>query len=110
MTAADAKRFAGAYVTLTVVLTAFWLVLDARAAERTGLHRQVFPDVGFRDAPLLHDISSDVTLDFLDGDPALPSSFLARAGKDSGTCPTRPTWSYTVRATTASISGSMMSL
>ena len=53
MTAADMKRFAGAYATLTVVLTAFLLVLGARAAEKDGLHRQVFPDVGFRGAPLL---------------------------------------------------------
>ena len=77
MTAADVKRFAGAYATLTVVLTAFLLVLGARAAEKDGLHRQVFPDVGFRGAPLLDDISNDATLDFLEEEPTLPRRFFS---------------------------------
>ena len=81
LTATDVKRYAkglaGAYATLTVVLTAFLLVLGARSAERTGLHRQVFPDVGLRGAPLLDDISSDITLDFLEGDSTLPRRFFS---------------------------------
>ena len=46
------KGFASAYATLTVVLTALLFVLGARAAERTGLHRHVYPAVGFRGIPL----------------------------------------------------------
>ena len=79
--AADVKRyakdFAGVYATLAVVLTASLLVLGGRAAELNGLHRQVFPEVGFRGAPLVDDISRDVTLDFLHDDSTLPRRFFS---------------------------------
>ena len=72
-----AKGFAGAYATLAVILTVLLLILGARASETDGLHRRVFPDVGFHGAPLLDDISSNVTLEFLEEDPALPRRFFS---------------------------------
>ena len=71
------KGLATVYAALTLVLTAFLLVLGARAAERTGLHRQVYPEVGFRGTPLLDDVIGNVTLGFLDHDPALPRRFFS---------------------------------
>ena len=71
------KGLAYTYAALTVILTAFLFVLGGRAAERTGLHRQVYPEVGFRGTPLLDDTSGSVSLDFLDDDPALPARFFS---------------------------------
>ena len=67
----------GTYAALTVIVTVSLLVFGPRAAERTGLHRQVFPEIGFRGTPLLDDISSGVTLDILDEDPTLPQRFFS---------------------------------
>ena len=47
------------------------------ATERTGLRRQVFPDVGFSGAPVLSDVAADIALDFLDDDPLLPRRFFS---------------------------------
>ena len=56
---------AGTYVVLAILLTALMVVVAERLAHRTGLHRQVYAEVGFSGAPLLDDISDHVTLDFL---------------------------------------------
>ena len=71
------KRLASAYAALTVILSAFSLVLGVRAAERTGLQHQVYPEPGFRGSPLVDTISGEVTLDFLDDDPTLPRRFFS---------------------------------
>ncbi len=47
-------------------------VVGPMATERTGLRRQVFPDVGFSGAPVLSDVAADIALDFLNDDPLLP--------------------------------------
>ena len=71
------RGLAGGYAAAAVALTVLLVVLGARAAEGTGLHRQVFPEVGFNGAPLLDDASAAITLDFLDDDPALPRRFFS---------------------------------
>ena len=73
------QQFGGliaAFVAVTITLTALLFVVSPRAAERTGLHRQVFPDVGFSDAPLLDDVDTNITLDFLEH-PDLPRRFFS---------------------------------
>ena len=47
------------------------------AADRTGVRRQVFPDVGFNGTPLLDDVGATITLDFLNDDPDLPRPFFS---------------------------------
>ena len=39
--------------------------------------RQVFPDVGFNGTPLLDDVGTTITLDFLNDDPDLPRRFFS---------------------------------
>ena len=68
---------AAGYVALTVVLTGLLLVLAGQAADRTGLRRQVFPDIGFRGEPLVDDISGDISLSFLGQDETLPERFFS---------------------------------
>ena len=66
-----------ASVALAVTLIAVLFVVGPMATERTGLRRQVFPDVGFRGAPVLSDVAADIALDFLDVDPVLPRRFFS---------------------------------
>ena len=68
---------AGIYVTVTVVLTALFFVLNANLAEKTGLNRFVYPEINLAGVPLLADVSQDVTLDFLDNHPELPLRFFS---------------------------------
>ena len=58
-------------------LTALLFALSPGAADRTGVHRQVFPDVGFNGTPLLDDVGTTITLDFLNDDPDLPRRFFS---------------------------------
>ena len=58
-------------------LTALLFVLSPAAADRTGVRRQVFPDVGFNGTPLLDDVGTTITLDFLNDDPHLPRRFFS---------------------------------
>ena len=58
-------------------LTALLFVLSPGAADRTGVHRQVFPDVGFNGTPLLDDVGTTIALDFLNDDPDLPRQFFS---------------------------------
>ena len=53
-------------------LTALLFVLSPGVADRTGVRRQVFPAVGFNGTPLLDDVGTTITLDFLNDDPDLP--------------------------------------
>ena len=58
-------------------LTALLFVLSPGAADRTGVRRQVFPAVGFNGTPLLDDVGTTITLDFLNEDPDLPRRFFS---------------------------------
>ena len=58
-------------------LTALLFVLSPGAADRTGVRRQVFPDVGFNGTPLLDDVGTTIALDFLNDDPDLPRRFFS---------------------------------
>ena len=68
---------AGIYMTVTVVLTGVFFVLNANLAEKTGLNRFLYPDTSLEGVPLLADVSQDVTLDFLDNHPAPPLRFFS---------------------------------
>ena len=68
---------AGIYVTVTVVLTALFFVLNANFAEKTGINRFVYPEIEFAGVPLLADVSRDITLDFLDEHPGWPRRFFS---------------------------------
>ena len=71
------RIFAGVYAAITIVLTAFLLTWQVRSTERSGLHRLAFSGVELAGAPFLDDISSDVTLDFLEDDPTRPRRFFS---------------------------------
>ena len=71
------KVFAGGYAAAAVVLTLLLFLIEARAGERNGLHREVYPDVDFKGEPLVEGISRDIALDFLADDPALPRRFFS---------------------------------
>ena len=66
-----------ASIAAAAMATASLFFISPRAAEQTGLHRQVFPDVGFNGAPLLDDTETAITLDFLNDDPDLPRRFFS---------------------------------
>ena len=67
----------GAYAVLAVALSAVLLTLQTHTADLSGLQRRVYPGVGFAGEPLLDDFNPDVTLGFLDDDPALPRQFFS---------------------------------
>ena len=71
------RRFAGGTIAATAALSALLFVLSPVAADRTGVRRQVFPDVGFNGTPLLDDVGTTITLDFLNDDPDLPRRFFS---------------------------------
>ena len=71
------KIFACGYAAIAIVLAVFLLALEVRLTERSGLRRMAFSGVEFAGTRLLDDISSDVTLDFLEGDPTLPRRFFS---------------------------------
>ena len=58
-------------------LTALLFFLSPGVADRTGVRRQVFPAVGFNGTPLLDDVGTTITLDFLNDDPDLPRRFFS---------------------------------
>ena len=58
-------------------LTALLFFLSPGAADRTGVRRQVFPAVGFNGTPLLDNVGTTITLDFLNDDPDLPRRFFS---------------------------------
>ena len=67
----------GGYAAAAVSLTALLFVLDARLSERTGLRREVYANAGFDGAPLVDDVSPDVSLSFLTHDPEIPRRFFS---------------------------------
>ena len=68
---------AGACLGAAAGLTVLLFFLSSSVAERTGVRRQVFPDVGFNGAPLIDDVGDAITLDFLNDDPDLPRRFFS---------------------------------
>jgi len=64
----------GVAATLTALL---FTLVTLGAADRTGVRRQVFPDVGFNGTPLVDDVGATITLDFLNDDPDLPRRFFS---------------------------------
>ena len=71
------KYVAASYASIAVALTALLLVAGTRAAERAGMHLQVYSGPDFAGEPLVDRIAPDVTLDFLEGDPELPRRFFS---------------------------------
>ena len=71
------KIFACGYAAIAIVLAVFLLALEVRLTERSGMRRMAFSGVEFAGTPLLDDISGDVTLDFLEGNPTLPRRFFS---------------------------------
>ena len=71
------KWCAAIYVTVSVALTASFLLLNANLAKRTGVNRVMYPESGFTSAPLFADVSQDITLDFLNEIPGLPRRFFS---------------------------------
>lgn len=71
------KIFAYSSTAIALALTVVLFALEVRLAERIGLHRLVFSGVELNGAPLVNDISGDVTLDFLDDDARLPRRFFS---------------------------------
>ena len=62
---------------MAAALSALLFFLSPGAADRTGVRRQVFPAVGFNGTPLLDDVGTTITLDFLNDDPDLPRRFFS---------------------------------
>ena len=71
------RRLAGGSIVAAAALSALLFFLSPGAADRTGVRRQVFPDVGFNGAPLRDDIGDAINLDFLNDDPDLPRRFFS---------------------------------
>ena len=71
------RRLAGGSIGAAAALSALLFFLSPGAADRTGVRRQVFPDVGFNGAPLRDDIGDAINLDFLNDDPDLPRRFFS---------------------------------
>ena len=68
---------AGACLGAAAALTVLLFFLNSGAADRTGVRRQVFPDVGFNRTPLIDDVGTSINLDFLNDDPDLPRRFFS---------------------------------
>ena len=71
------RGLAGGSIGVAAGLTALLFFLSLGAADRTGVRRQVFPAVGFNGTPLLDDVGTTITLDFLNDDPDLPRRFFS---------------------------------
>ena len=67
----------GACLGAAAGLTVLIVFLNLNVEDRTGLRRQVFPEVGFNGAPLLDDVGNAVDLEFLNDDPDLPRRFFS---------------------------------
>lgn len=65
------------YLALGIVLTAAWLFLGGQSSEHTGLVRHLYLGTGFSGVPRLTAVAGDLTLDFIDEDPALPRRFFS---------------------------------
>ena len=68
---------AGGSIAAAAALSALLFFLSPGAADRTGVRRQVFPDVGFNRTPLIDDVGDAINLDFLNDDAGLPRRFFS---------------------------------
>ena len=71
------RGLAGTCLSAAAGLTVLLFFLNLNVEDRTGLRRQVFPEVGFNGAPLLDDVGNAIDLEFLDDDPDLPRRFFS---------------------------------
>ena len=67
----EMRSCAAIYATVSVVLTALFLLLNANLAKKTGVNRIMYPEIEFAGVPLFADVSQDTTLDFLDETPGV---------------------------------------
>jgi len=65
------------YLTTACLLSVLLFIVGTASSGPTGLNRRVFPDVGFAGTPVLADVSTEITLDFLDDYPELPRRFFS---------------------------------
>ena len=72
-----ARVIAAVYAASAAALTVALLWAVAAVSERTGLHREIFPNVDFAGTPLAQGTARDITLGFLLDDPALPRRFFS---------------------------------
>ena len=71
------RVLAGTCLGAALVLSVLLFLLNLSVEDRTGVRRQVFPEIGFNGAPLLDDVGAAINLDFLDDDPELPRRFFS---------------------------------
>ena len=60
------------YVGTAAALTGLAVIINAFLAPSTGLVRTLYPNVGFTGEPLLEELTTEVSLEFIDADPTLP--------------------------------------
>lgn len=70
------RALAGGYALAAVASTVLLAIDGSRAAELTGLNRQLHSQVAFAGPPLVDDATPRIALDFLD-DPTLPRRFFS---------------------------------
>ena len=70
------RRLAGTCLAAAVGLHVLLFLLAPRAADLTGVRRQVLPGVGFTGTPLRDDIVKTIDLGFLNDDADLPRRFV----------------------------------
>ena len=92
------RWWAVAYLAVTLVCTAGWLILGQRLAEQTGLRRQVWLVNDFQGAPFIDDVAHAATLDFLDDDPRLPREFISARWHGYWYVPSRQSFTLHVHA------------
>ena len=71
------KHVAAGYGLVAIALTVALLLIQSPAAERTGLHFQMYSGTEFAGEPLVDRVAPDVTLDFLETEPELPRRFFS---------------------------------
>lgn len=71
------RALTGGYAVAAFAATVLLAIEGSRAAELTGLHRQLHSQVGFGGTPLVDDVAPEIALDFLDDDPTLPRRFFS---------------------------------
>ena len=90
----QSRRAFGLAVYLVVALTIAAVLpgLQRRSAELTGLEHRVYADIGLCGEPLLRDVTSDLTLAFLDTHTELPRRFALVTGMARRRHDSRRTW------------------
>ena len=92
------RPWALAYVAVTLVCAATWLVLSQRLSIETGLRRQVWLANDFQGRPFIDDVARAPTLDFLDDDSRLPREFISARWQGYWYVPSRQSFTLHVHA------------